>query len=126
MKFFRNHIITRFFCILMALHIFNLSVDTKDTAPDYVPEDLAVNDQESFVELVLEKWVGIENAITEHDEPDQEDGGELDYEKIVLISHHSHKLFFELPFFQKKSKINYLTSFHQSPTFDVFSPPPEA
>jgi hypothetical protein len=126
MKFFKSNIISRIFCILMAIHIFNLSVDTKDAAPDCIAEDLSINDQETVVEIVLEKVLGIDNAIAEHDEPDQEDGGELDFEKIDLISHHSHKLFFELQFFQKKSKINYLTSFHQSPTFDVFSPPPEA
>jgi hypothetical protein len=126
MKFFRNNIFRRIFCILMAIHIFNLSVDTKDAQPDCVAEDLSINDQETIVEIVLEKVLGIENAIAEQDEPDQEDSGELDFEKIDLISHHSHRLFFELKFFQEKSKINYLTSFHQSPTFDVFSPPPEA
>jgi len=126
MKLFRNNIISRIFCFLMAVHIFNLSVDTKDAAPDYIPEDLSINDQETIVELVLEKVMGLDNAVQEKDEPDQEDGGALDFKKINLISHHSNKLFFEQQFFQKKSKIDYLASFHQSPTFDVFSPPPEA
>ena len=126
MKFFRSNIISRIFCILMAIHIFNLSVDTKDVAPDCIAEDLSINDQETVVEIVLEKVLGIDNAIAEQDEPDQEDGGALDFKKVNLISHHSHRLFFEPQFFQKKSKINYLASFHQSPTYDVFSPPPEA
>jgi hypothetical protein len=110
----------------MAVHIFNLSVDTKDAAPDSIAEDLSFNDQETILELLLEKVIGIDNAIAEQDEPDQEDGGALDFKKINLISHHSHKLFFEPQFFYKKTEIKYVASFHQSPTFDVFSPPPEA
>ena len=42
-----------------------------DAQPDYVAEDLTINDQESFVELVLEKVLGIENAVAEHDETDE-------------------------------------------------------
>ena len=125
MKFFRNHIITRFFCILMALHIFNLSVDTKDTAPDYVPEDLAVNDQESFVELVLEKWVGIENAITEHDEPDQEDGGALDFKKINLIAQNFSHVNFATTEIDHVYSPEYIVSF-QNPCFDIIPRPPRA
>lgn len=58
----------------MAFHIFNISVDTADTNPDYVPEDLSFNDQESFVELLIEKIFGFENAIAEHDEEDEDSG----------------------------------------------------
>lgn len=128
MKFFRNNIISRVFCFLMALHIMNLSVDTKDAAPDYIAEDLSINDQESVVELVLEKVMGIENAIQEQDEPDQDDGGALDFKKVDLISQSVNKLFLERKLFfeYNKLKTNYLVPFHQSPSFDVFSPPPEA
>lgn len=108
------------------MHILNLSVDTKDAEPDYIAENLSFNDQETIVELVLEKVLGIENAIAEQDEPDPEDGGALDFKKINLISHFSNKLFFSLNIHHSKSAINYIASFHQSPTFDVFSPPPEA
>jgi hypothetical protein len=126
MKFFRNNIISRIFCFLMAIHIFNLSVDTKDAAPDSIAEDLSFNDQETIVELLLEKVIGIDNAISEQDEPDEEDGGALDFKKVNLISHHSNKLFFEPQISNIKNITVYTTSFHQSPTFDVFSPPPEA
>jgi len=43
-----------------------------DANPDSAPEDLTINDQETVVELVLEKCIGIENAIEEHDEPGDE------------------------------------------------------
>jgi len=126
MKFFRSNIISRIFCFLMAIHIFNLSVDTKDASPDSIAEDLSFNDQETIVELLLEKVIGIDNAISEQDEPDQEDGGALDFKKVNLISHYSHKLFFEPQISNTKNITVYTTLFHQSPTFDVFSPPPEA
>lgn len=71
MKIFRQHIVFRILCILLALHIFNVSVDMPDAQPDYIAEDLTINDQESFVELVLEKVLGIDNAFAEHDEADE-------------------------------------------------------
>jgi len=71
MKFFRSHIVYRVFCVLMALHIFNICIDMPDAQPESVPEDLSVNDMESVIELILEKGFGIENAIAEHDEKDE-------------------------------------------------------
>ncbi|WP_420148462.1 hypothetical protein [Spirosoma sp.] len=61
----------------MGLHVINLSIDAPD---QYGPlqlisnqsENLAINDIESFTELFLEQGLGIENAIPEHDEPDEE------------------------------------------------------
>ncbi len=47
-----------------------MSVDMPDPHPDYVPEDLTINDQESFVELILEKFLGMGNVIEEHEDAD--------------------------------------------------------
>ena len=44
-----------------------------DAQPDYIAGDLTINDQESIVELILEKVMGIDNAIEEHDEPDEDE-----------------------------------------------------
>lgn len=125
MKFFRKHIISRTVCLLMALHILNLSVDTKDAAPDYVPEDLSINDQESFVELILEKWIGIDNAITEHDERDQEDGGALDFKKTNLITQNFYTVNFASEEIDKVYSNNYFLSF-QNPCFEIIPRPPRA
>lgn len=57
----------------MALYLLNISVDTSDTNPDYVVEDLSINDQESIVELVVEKFLGYGNVIKEYDDPDAQD-----------------------------------------------------
>jgi len=52
-----------------------------DSMPDNIPEDLTINDQESFVELVLEKWIGIDNVIAEHDEADDDNIGNFEMTK---------------------------------------------
>lgn len=72
MKTFRHITFTRFIWLFVALNILNFSVDAPDGQPDYEEEDLAVNDMESIVEIVLEEIANIDNAIPEHDEQDTE------------------------------------------------------
>ncbi|GAB3537684.1 hypothetical protein GCM10027443_31140 [Pontibacter brevis] len=57
----------------MALCFLNSSIDTLDPNPEHIPEDLSFNDQESVVELLLEKVLGFENAIVEYDDHDTEE-----------------------------------------------------
>jgi hypothetical protein len=57
----------------MGIFLLNVSVDTADPKPNYVPEDLTFNDQESIVELMLEKVLGYENALKEYDDTDSEE-----------------------------------------------------
>lgn len=78
----------RFFCrpicLLMAVYTFNFSIDTRDAQPDFVAEDLAFNDIESFYEFALEALAGIDNAVEEHEEHDQAEGGALDFKECYL------------------------------------------
>lgn len=69
----------------MGLYLLNISVDSADPYPDYVPEDLSINDQESIVEIVLEKILGYDNAIEENDDNDTEDHNKKTITKIDLI-----------------------------------------
>lgn len=57
----------------MSLYLLNISVDTADPNPEYIPEDLSFNDQESIVEIIVEKILGFEDAIKEYDDHDTED-----------------------------------------------------
>ncbi|WP_418263108.1 hypothetical protein [Flavobacterium faecale] len=57
---------------LMGVLLLNLSVDSADPYPPNIPENLAFNDQESIIEIVVEKLLGYENAIEEHDDNDTE------------------------------------------------------
>jgi len=64
----------KFFAYLLALYLFNYSIDGKDAQPDHIPEDLTHNDIESILEFTLESVLGIEDAMKEHDEHDDHDG----------------------------------------------------
>ncbi len=76
----------RFFSLLLALYILNFSIDSPDASPDHIAEDLTFNDIESFYELFLEDIVGIENAVEERDERDQDDGGSFQFKKLYFTS----------------------------------------
>lgn len=74
----------KFFSLLLALHILNFSIDSQDAAPDHIAEDLTLNDIESFYEFFLEDIIGIENAVEERDERDQEDGSSFEFKKLYF------------------------------------------
>ncbi|GLU44708.1 hypothetical protein Musp01_23320 [Muricauda sp. NBRC 101325] len=76
-------------------------MDTPDPYPDYIPENLTYNDQESILELVAEKMLGYDDAFEEHDEPDSEEhnkknNGEINFFVEVQKEHRSQK-FYDLP-----------------------------
>lgn len=71
----------------MGLYLLNISVDTADPNPQHIPEDLSFNDQESIVEIVVEKILGYENAIEEYDDHDTEDHNTKNTVKIDLLVH---------------------------------------
>lgn len=66
----RNRYFVRYFWGLMSLYLINISIDSPDRQPHYLSEDLSFNEQESIVELLIEKVLGYENAILEHDDND--------------------------------------------------------
>jgi len=70
----------------MGLYMLNISMDTADPNPEYIPENLSINDQESIVEIVLEKILGYENAIEETDDNDREDHTSKTNVKVNLIA----------------------------------------
>jgi hypothetical protein len=72
----------RFVALLMALYLFNFSIDSRDANPDHIAEDLSYNDIESVFEFSLECLLGIHNAVAEHDERDQDHAGSFDFNKI--------------------------------------------
>lgn len=73
----QNFLVYRILCFLMALHVLNISIDTPDRttlsgrATTY-HKDLSINEIESISEFVLEKCLGMADAIPEHDDPDDE------------------------------------------------------
>lgn len=83
----RNSVFTKILWGLIGLHLLNISVDTADPNPEHIPEDLSINDQESIIEIVLEKVLGYEDAIKEYDDHDTEDHNKKTNVKIDLTTH---------------------------------------
>ena len=118
----------RFFCALMALYLLNCSVDTNDFNSNFDVENLSVNDQESIIELVVEKVLGYQNAIPEIDDCDSDNHTIL--KKIVGLD------FFTIPFFNininkegckfKTKTICFSSLFPLKTYLEIHSPPPEA
>jgi hypothetical protein len=86
MNFFRDPIAIKYVALVVALQVFNCSVDPPDREPDGSPEDLQFNDMESVLEIVLEKVFHIENALAEQDEPDNPPGGLAAKTVVYLIT----------------------------------------
>ena len=83
----RNSVFSKILWGLMGLYLLNISVDTADPNPEHIPENLSINDQESIVEIVVEKILGYENAIEEYDDHDTEDHNKKSNVKIDLATH---------------------------------------
>jgi hypothetical protein len=128
MQAFKQHIFFRIIWLFMAIHIFNLSVDTRDARPDCVAEDLTFNDLESVAEILLEKVLDIDNALSEHDENDSEDGGSVDFKKEVLICNKikfENKVFFKYNI-QLLYSDNYIEQYSSQFHPEIVPPPPKA
>lgn len=72
----------------MGLYMLNISVDPADPNPEQIPEDLTFNDQESIIEIIIEKVLGYEDAITEYDDYDTEEHNTKTNVKIDLATHY--------------------------------------
>jgi len=117
----------KFFWGCMALYLLNICVDVPDMYPDTVPEDLTYNDQESIVEIFIEKVLGYENAIPEYDEADPENNSTLKTQKIIdhfVVHKEDTRLKGLLRIVQKKAGFRYL-SFAPSVYPEIDPPPPE-
>lgn len=110
---------------ILALVVFNLSIDTPDRLPDYVPEDLSINDIESFSEFFLECTLNIENALPEHDEHDSDGGTALDFKKTINPNLPSYKLLNGVYTSYAKNKFLFNLSFPQLSLIREIIQPPE-
>jgi hypothetical protein len=63
--------INQILCLFLAVYLLNISVDAPDVLSNQA-ENLAFNDQESLIEIVVEKILNYENSIKELDDNDTE------------------------------------------------------
>lgn len=122
----RNSVFLRFFWGLLGLYFLNISVDTTDFNPDYLPEDLSINDQESIIEIVVEKVLGYEDAIREYDDNDPEDHNSYKNAKLDLKTHCLNESSFFGLFSGSTDKVQTVVLEHLSDGFhNNLTPPPE-
>jgi hypothetical protein len=71
-----NFWLYRLLCLLMAFSAINLSVPVRDTScltcRTITGHDLSVNKINSLSEFILEEWLGLGDAVPEHNDPDEE------------------------------------------------------
>ena len=70
----------------MGVFLLNISVDVADPKPEYIPEDLTINDQESLVEIFIEKVLGYDDFFKEYDDNDTEKQNKKANLKIEFIA----------------------------------------
>ena len=122
----RNSVFIKVFWGLMGIYLLNISVDTADPNPEHIPEDLSLNDQESIIEIVIEKILGFENAIDEYDDHDTKDHTKKSNVKIDLVVHFTVDCHNSLSVFERRKQrypdfeANLTNGFYQLDT-----PPPK-
>lgn len=128
MKIKKIHIGHRILWVLMALHIFNFSIDTPHTLFEHSTVDADFDEIDSVVELVLEDVLCIDDAIPEN-HTKTPITHKLDIKKVVW-------LFEEHPVIKLREEtasnykivlphIYYKNPVYNSPLVNIFSPPPE-
>ncbi len=126
----RAHSLTRTWCTLMALHLLNVCADAPDPGLPGTPENLAYNDIESVVEILLEHTLHVENAVPEHDDADCEQPENSRPIKaaapFILESILPPALLVEFPASMPKIQTLPDASLLPSLAYDVLTPPPEA
>src|SRR5215204_4240202 len=66
----KNTFLHRLWCFALAIQLFNLSMDPRDSISGYIVEDLSFNDIESFSEFFCEEVFGLKNTFKESDDAD--------------------------------------------------------
>ncbi|MCF1196034.1 MULTISPECIES: hypothetical protein [Mangrovimonas] len=125
-KTLRQNKSTRWLWGFMALYLLNISVDPSDIQPHWIPEDLSFNDQESIVEIVIEKVLGFENAFEEYDDNDTEEHSNGKQVKINLLIPYAHSNHLEnVQFIDQNQHFGFRNAFLPLGYFEIDTPPPK-
>jgi hypothetical protein len=123
----RNNKIIRLFWFVLGLYFLNISVDATDSLYAEKKENLTINNQESIIEIVIEKVFGFDNAIAELDDNDNSQSSI--FKKIksfeYIIEYHK-STGFPTPIISCSKEADKLTIQHISnPLLEIISPPPK-
>jgi hypothetical protein len=118
----RKKVYSSMLTFVVAVQLLNVSIDAVDPVPHF--EDLAINEIESCIELVVEIVLGHGNAIEETDEHDQSSfkpgsGVILFAASRLMLDFDNDHVIHTTPSFVTN------TSFKSSLTITIISPPPK-
>ncbi|WP_223252712.1 hypothetical protein [Owenweeksia hongkongensis] len=101
-------------------------MDSVDLNPQHISEDLTINDQESIIEIIIEKLLGFENFVSEYDDVDSNEtegkNGPINFDTLLTNSLHSFRSCFIA---HKLTFGNYSQSITTG-YFKLLTPPPQA
>ena len=108
----------------MALYVLNCSIDVQNSG--FKKENLKINKQESILELIIEKFLGFDNVIAEHDDHDRDSNSlkKLNTEIFIYTvslryENHVRDIINKEILFDIQDRI-------RSPFLKIFSPPPQS
>lgn len=113
--------------VILAFYMLNISVDATDSLYCNQIEDLTINNQESIIEIVVEKIFGFENAIVEQDDNDNQQKTSFKKMKVldfVFESSNKENFAVYLEFTNKTTLQHYTQSFSNS-SLEILHPPPK-
>lgn len=112
---------------LLALYFLNISVDATDALYTNTLEDLSINNQESMIEIIVEKVFGYENTIAEYDDNDNQQSSSFKKYKIIEFIVENSNSTATQSFLESinKNPINYYPQIISNPETEIVVPPPK-
>lgn len=126
LKHFRNSLFARVFWGLVAIYLLNCSVDAPDAQLSHISDTAGFNDQESIIEILVEKVFSFEDAIAEYDDDDNEENMPVKKSMATdyFITPETGRNFLSIRLL-KKQVSGYCSRDAAPPQFEIHSPPPE-
>lgn len=118
----------KYFSCFLSIYMLNLSIDVTDNINSSASNNLSLNDQESIIEVVLEKVLGFENVITEKDISDTDKSFALKKHKILeyIITIKLQSKIFSVVSLPAKANTIYQFPSIKDPSLSILYPPPKA
>lgn len=127
MKVFREHIIFRLAWLVMAMHVFNFSIDTTAVRFGDLAKETCYNKMENIVEVLLENLFQIENAIADFEKKENSEASELSFEKEIEFFQNNKN--FNKNFSLKPSQVSYFNTHNKKHyplhPIEIIPPPPK-
>lgn len=125
MKWVRKHFI-KSVSLALALHFFNISINTPNLNAEWMPEDLSINKMESITEIIFEEVLHCDNLFVEHQESGGLTRGTLVITHYDLFQTQHFFSFHYLPELPHHFYLKQVQDLFQQFLPEVITPPPKA